>query len=175
MPCLCFSREYSLLSFLFKKMNLWFTFFSSVQFSHSVVSNSLQPYGLQYTRLPCPSPTPTACSNSCPSVSDAIQPSHPLSSPSLPVFNLSQHQGLFQWVSSSHQVATPQNVMHYETRKRSSLNSQLLQWVVSNPSMFQLAWSSVSSLAHGLYVASLTSIWFLASLLTVYTFKWGLN
>ena len=38
-------------------------------------------------------------------VSDAIQPSHPLSSPSLPAFNLSQHQGLFQWVSSSHQVA----------------------------------------------------------------------
>ena len=34
-------------------------------------------------------------------VSDAIQPSHPLSSPSLPVFNLSQHQGLFKWVSSS--------------------------------------------------------------------------
>ena len=37
-------------------------------------------------------------------VGDAIQPSHPLSSPS-PTFNLSQHQGLFQWVSSSHQVA----------------------------------------------------------------------
>ena len=36
-------------------------------------------------------------------VSDAIQPSHPLSSSS-PAFNLSQHQGLFQWVSSSHQV-----------------------------------------------------------------------
>ena len=38
-------------------------------------------------------------------VSDAIQPSHPLSSPSPPAFNLSQHQGLFQRVSSSHQVA----------------------------------------------------------------------
>ena len=38
-------------------------------------------------------------------VGDAIQPSHLLSSPSPPVFNLSQHQGLFQWVSSSHQVA----------------------------------------------------------------------
>ena len=37
-------------------------------------------------------------------VGDAIQPSHPLSSPS-PAFNLSQHQGLFQWVNSSHQVA----------------------------------------------------------------------
>ena len=36
---------------------------------------------------------------------EAIQPSHPQSSPSPPTFNLSQHQGLFQWVSSSHQVA----------------------------------------------------------------------
>ena len=38
-------------------------------------------------------------------VSDAIQPSHPLSSPSPPALSLSQHQGLLQWVSSSHQVA----------------------------------------------------------------------
>ena len=38
-------------------------------------------------------------------IGDAIQPSHPLSSPSPPAFNLSQHQGLFQLVSSSHQVA----------------------------------------------------------------------
>ena len=38
-------------------------------------------------------------------VSDAIQPSHPLSSPSPPALNISQHHGLFKWVSSSHQVA----------------------------------------------------------------------
>ena len=44
-------------------------------------------------------------------VSDAIQPSHPLSSPS-PAFNLSQHQGLFQWVSSSHQVAKVMELQH---------------------------------------------------------------
>ena len=37
------------------------------QFSHSVVSNSLQPHGLQHARPTCPSPTPGACSNSCPS------------------------------------------------------------------------------------------------------------
>ena len=40
--------------------------FSSVQFSHSVVSDSLQPHGLQHTRLPCPSPTPGVYPNSCP-------------------------------------------------------------------------------------------------------------
>ena len=48
-------------------------------------------------------------------VGDAIQPSHPLSSPSPPTFNLCQHQGLFQWVSSSHQVAkhtsSPSNLL----------------------------------------------------------------
>ena len=38
-------------------------------------------------------------------IGDAIQPSHPLSFPSAPAFNLSQHQSLFKWVSSSHQVA----------------------------------------------------------------------
>ena len=38
-----------------------------VRFSHSVVSSSLQPYGLQHARLSCPSPTPGAYSNSCPS------------------------------------------------------------------------------------------------------------
>ena len=43
-----------------------FNIFSSVQFSHSVVCKSLWPHGLQHTRLPCPSPTPGGCSNSCP-------------------------------------------------------------------------------------------------------------
>ena len=76
-------------------------------FNHSVMSNAFQPYGLQHTRPPCPSLSPWPCSNSFMSIKlgDAIQPSHPLSSPSPPAFNLSQHQGLFQWVSSSHQVA----------------------------------------------------------------------
>ena len=41
--------------------------FSSVQFSHSVVSNSLRPHELQHARPPCPSPTPGVHSNSCPS------------------------------------------------------------------------------------------------------------
>ena len=40
---------------------------SSVQFSCSVMSSSLQSHGLQHARLPCPSPTPEVCSNSCPS------------------------------------------------------------------------------------------------------------
>ena len=72
--------------------------FRPVKFSHSFVSDSLWPHGLQFARLPCPSPTPRACSNSCPS-SQWCHPtisSHPLSSPSPPAFNLPQHQGLLQ-------------------------------------------------------------------------------
>ena len=63
----------------------------------------LQPHGLQHTRLPCPSPAPRACSDSSP-LSPWCHPFHPLSSPSPPALNLSQHQGLLQWVSSLHQV-----------------------------------------------------------------------
>ena len=51
---------------------------------------------------------------------DAIQPSHPLSSPSPPAFSLSQHQGLFQWVSSSHQIA---KVLEFQ------LQHQSFQWI----------------------------------------------
>ena len=52
-------------------------------------------------------------------VNDAIQPSHPLSSPSPPALNLSQYQGLFQWVTSSHQVA---KVLEFQ------LQHQSFQW-----------------------------------------------
>ncbi|XDA77209.1 hypothetical protein R6Z07F_007349 [Ovis aries] len=105
----------------------------SVQFSLSVISDSLQPHELQHTRPPCPSPTPrvhpnpvqfSSVTQSCPTlcdlmnrsmpglpvhhhlpeftqihvhqVHDAIQPSHPGSSPSPPAHNPSQHQSLFQ-------------------------------------------------------------------------------
>ena len=66
----------------------------SLLFSHSVMSDSLLPHGLQLPEL---------AQTHVHWVGDAIQPSHPLSSPS-PAFNLSHHQDLFQWVSSSHQV-----------------------------------------------------------------------
>ena len=47
-------------------------------------------------------------------VSDAIQPSRPLSLCSPPAFNLFQHQGLFQWVSCSHQVAKVLELLHLQ-------------------------------------------------------------
>ena len=52
--------------FIDSKMLIFFPIFNIVEFSHSVVSDSLQPHGLQHARPPCLSPTPRACSNSCP-------------------------------------------------------------------------------------------------------------
>ena len=77
----------------------------SVQFSFPVMSDSLWPHGLQHARLPCPSPTPRACSNSCP-LSRWCPPT--ISSSIVPFSSRLQSfpaSGSFQWVSSSHQVA----------------------------------------------------------------------
>ena len=78
-------------------------YFISVQFSCSITANSLGHHGLQHIRLP--SPTPGVAQTHVHSVCDATQLSHALSSPSPPASNLSQHQGLFQWVSSSSRMA----------------------------------------------------------------------
>ena len=59
-------------------------------------------------------------------VDDAIQPSHPLLSPSPPAFNLSQHQGLFKWVSSSHQVA---KILDFQLQHQSRLISFRMDWL----------------------------------------------
>ena len=66
----------------------------SVQFSFSAMSDSLPPHGLQQARLPCSSPLQELTETQVHQVSDARPPSHSVS-PS-PVFNLSQHQSLFQ-------------------------------------------------------------------------------
>ena len=66
----------------------------------SVVSNSLQPHGLQHCRLSCPSLPPRVCSNSCP-LSRWCHLWHS----SLHALNLHWHQGLFQWVRSLYQVS----------------------------------------------------------------------
>ena len=79
--------------------------FSSVQFSHSVMFNSFRPHESQHARHPCPSPTCGVYSNSYPlspwchaAISSSI-----FLSPSAP--NPSQHQGLFLWINSSHELA----------------------------------------------------------------------
>ena len=91
--------------------------FSSVQ-SLSCVPLFVTPRTA--ARQACLSPTPRVYSNSCPLSRRCHQPSHPLLSPSPPALNLSQHQGLFQWVSSSHQVT---KVLEFQ------LQHQSFQWI----------------------------------------------
>ena len=91
---------------------------------HTVVVSSLsrvslRPHGLQHRQPPCPSPTPRVYSNYLLEFAqvhihwtgEAIQPSQPLSSSSF-AFSLSQDQGLFQWVGSSHQVGQVLELQH---------------------------------------------------------------
>ena len=78
-------------------------FFFSAQFTW-VVSDSSRPRGLCTPAFPVHHQLLKLTQTHVHQVGDAIQPSHPLLSPSPPAFNLSQHQGLFQWVSSSHQM-----------------------------------------------------------------------
>ena len=141
----------------------------SLLFSRSVVSDSLQTHGLQHARIPCPSLSPGACSNSCP-LSWWCHSCHPLSSPSPPALNLSQHQGLFKWVSSSHQVAKvlgvsagvlPMNIQDWFPLGLTgliSLQSKGLSRVFSNTTV-QRTDSSVFSLLYGPIPTSIQDYW----------------
>ena len=79
--------------------------FSSVQLSHSVVSYFVWPHECSTPGLPVHHHLPEFTQTHVHWVGDAIQPSHPRSSPFPPAPNPSQHQSLFQWVNSSHEVA----------------------------------------------------------------------
>ena len=95
--------------------------FSSVQFS-SVAQSCLtlcDPVNRSTPGLPVHHQLPEFTHTHVHRVGDAIQPSHPLSSPSPPAPNPSQHQGLFQWVNSSHEVA---KVLEFQ------LQCQSFQW-----------------------------------------------
>ena len=83
------------------------------------MSDFLRPHESQHARPPCPSLLPEFTQNHAHWVGDAIQPSHPLSSSSPPAPNPSQHQGLFQWVNSSHEGA---KVLEFQ------LQHQSFQW-----------------------------------------------
>ena len=96
----------------------WAHKFSSVQCSHSVMSDSLRPCGLKHTRLSVLPHLPELAQTHVHSVGDDIHPSHPWSSPSPPAPNPSQHQGLFQWVNSLHEVAKVTLLLKYYSNKK---------------------------------------------------------
>ena len=93
--------NFHVLFYFFKESNRC----CSVQFSCLVVSNSLRPRGLQHTRFPVHRQLPELIQTHVHQVGDAIQPSHPLSSPYPPTFNLSQHHSfpMNQFFASSGQ------------------------------------------------------------------------
>ena len=93
---------------------------SSVQLSCSAMSNSSWPHELSMRGFPVHYQIPELGQTHVHWVGDAMQLSHPLSSSSPPAFNLSQHQGLFKWVSSSHHMA---NVLKLQ------LQYQSFQWI----------------------------------------------
>ena len=103
----------------------------SVQFSCSVMSDSLRPHESQHARPPCPSPTSTVYSNSCPSsrwclpaISSSVVPSPPAPNPS-------QHQSLFQSVNSSHEVAKVLEfqLQHQSFNEHTGLISLRMDWL----------------------------------------------
>ena len=141
--------------------------FSSVQLSHSVVSNSLRPHGLQHARPPCPSPTPEVYSNSCPlsrwchpTISSSVVPffSHLQSFPAPGSFLVSQFftsGGQSIGVSASTSVL-PMNIQDWFPLGWTgwiSLQSKGLSRVFSTP-QFKRIDSSVLSF---LYSPTLTS------------------
>ena len=102
--CIC---SISLSSYKNSCMSLPFNTFSSVQFSSvaQLCPTLCDPMNPSTPGLPVRHQLPEFTQTHVHRVSDAIQPSHPLSSPSPPAPNPSQHQSLFQWVNSSHEVA----------------------------------------------------------------------
>ena len=144
--------------------------FSSVQ-SLSRVRVFATPW-MEHARLNCPSPTPRLCSNSCPS----SQWCHPTTSFSVvsfpPAFNLSQHQGLFQWISSSHQVAKVLEFqLQHQSFQRIFRTDFLWDWLVWSPCcpgdsqessptpQFKSISSSVLSLLYGPTLISIHDYW----------------
>ena len=98
-----------------------FLVFSSVQFS-SITQSCLTLWDMNHSTpgLPVHHQLPESTQTHVHWVSDAVQPSYPLSTSSPPALNLSQHQGLFKWVSSSHQAA---KVLEFQ------LQHQSFQWI----------------------------------------------
>ena len=146
--------------------------FSSVQFSGSVVSNSLRPHELQHTRPPCPSPTPGVYSNSCPlsrwchpAISSSVVPfsSCPQALPPSESFPMSQ---LFTWGGQSTGVSALASFLPMNTQDWSpsewtgciSLQSKGLSKVFSNTTI-QKHQSSALSLLHSPTLTSIHDHW----------------
>ena len=125
---------------------------SSVQFSRSVVSNSLRPHELQHARSPCPSPTPGVHPNSCPSsrwcqpaISSSVIPfsSCPQSLPASESFPMSQ---LFSWSGQSIGVSAWTSVLPKNTQDWSPL--ELPGWISLQSNGLSRVFSNITVQKH---------------------------
>ena len=158
-----------------RSLYVWVSFHWStllLLFSHSVMSDSLQPHGLQHDRLPCPSPTPGACSNLCPLrrwchpiISFSVVPFSSClqyfpASGSFPMSELfaSCGRSIGAWVSASVLPVNIQDWFPLGLTGLISLLSKGLSRVISSMTVWNHHIFSVLSLLYGLYGPSLTSI-----------------
>ena len=137
------------------------TQFSSVQFSHSVASDSLWPHELQHARLPCPSPTPGVHSNSCPSsqwchpaISSSVVPfsSCPQSLPASESFSISQ---LFTWDGQSTGVSALASFLPKNTHDWSPL--EWTGWISLQSKGLSRVFSNTTVQKHQFFSAQLSS------------------
>ena len=141
-------------------MPLW-VICTSVQFSHSVVSDSLQPHELQHARPPCPSQTPRVHSNSCPSsqwwhpaISSSVLPfsSCPQSLPASESFPMSQ---LFAWGGQNIGVSASASVLPKNTQDWSPL--EWTGWISLQSKGLSRVFSNTTAQKHQFFGVQLSS------------------
>ena len=134
---------------------------SSVQFSRSVVSDSLWPHELQHARPPCPSPTPGVHSNSCPSsqwchpaISSSVVPFSPCPPipPSIRVFPMSH---LFAWGGQSTGASALASVLPMNTQDWSPL--EWISWISLQSKRHSRVFSNTTVQKHQFFGAQLSS------------------
>ena len=135
--------------------------FSSVQFSHSVVSDSLRPHEWQHTRPPCPSPTPGVHPNSCPSsqwchpaISSSVVPfsSCPQALPASESFPMSQ---LFAWGGQSIGVSASASFPPKKSQGWSP--PEWIGWISLQSEGISRVFSNTTVLKHQFFSAQLSS------------------
>ena len=159
-PDICFERCSKKREIFSSPLQLFPLSFTSIQFSHSVVSDCLWPHEPQCARPPCPSLTPRVYSNSCasswwchPSILSSVIPTPPVPNPS-------QHQGLFQWVNSawdgqSTGVSASASVLPMNTQDWSPLG--WTGWISLQSKGFSRIFSNTTVQEHRFFGAQLSS------------------
>ena len=129
--CIFTQEKYALFAFSFYHLRVVLVHFSSVA---QLCPTLLDPIDCSTPGFPVHHQLLELAQTHVRRVSDVIQPSHPLSSPFLPAFNLSQHQGLFQWVSSSHKVARVLELkLQHQSFQWIFRTDFLKDWLVGSP------------------------------------------